>query len=66
MSASCFPLQVSQVKVTMPNKHYFNIDLSKFQNVGTKVNNEVFLPVDKPSGTITGTLGRKDLVKAKL
>lgn len=58
--------EVLQVRVTMPNKHYFNVDLSKFQSVGAKVNNEVFLPVDKPSGNITGTLGRKDLTKAKL
>lgn len=58
--------EVSQVKVTMPNKHYFNIDLSKFQNVGSSSTGDVYLPVDKPSGTISGTLGRKDLVKAKL
>ncbi|XP_045115685.1 uricase-like [Portunus trituberculatus] len=59
--------EVSEMKMTMPNKHYFNIDMSKFENViGDKFNNEVFLPVDKPSGVISGSLGRKDLTKAKL
>lgn len=59
--------EVSQMKMTMPNKHYFNIDMSKFETItGGKYNNEVFLPVDKPSGVISGTLGRKDLTKAKL
>ncbi|XP_037795200.1 uricase-like [Penaeus monodon] len=51
--------QLTQVKVTMPNKHYFGVDLSKFPEVGTTKNNEVFLPVDKPAGNITSTLGRK-------
>ncbi|KAG0711665.1 Uricase [Chionoecetes opilio] len=58
--------EVLEMKLTMPNKHYFSIDLSKFQNVGTKHNDEVFHPVDKPAGNITATLGRRDLARARL
>ena len=59
--------QIDQIWIAMPNKHYFNVDLSKFPNSvgGCNDNNEVFLPVDKPSGYIQATLGRKDF-KSKL
>jgi len=53
--------KVANIEITMPNKHYFSIDLSKFPKVGCEHNNEVFLPVDKPSGNITAKLGRVDL-----
>ncbi|XP_068238021.1 uricase [Palaemon carinicauda] len=56
--------EVSKIDVTMPNKHYYTVDLSKFPEVGSKENNEVFLPIDKPAGNITAILGRK--VKSKL
>lgn len=46
----------------MPNKHYFAVDLSKFPRVGSPNNNEVFMPVDKPSGMIESTLARSDLM----
>lgn len=49
----------------MPNKHYYAVDLSKFEGMENVENNEVFLPVDKPSGNITSTLGRAD-IKSKL
>ncbi|KAK4306085.1 hypothetical protein Pmani_022062 [Petrolisthes manimaculis] len=58
--------EVSQIQVTMPNKHYYPVDLSKFEGMENIENNEVFLPVDKPAGNITGTLGRTNLIKAKL
>lgn len=51
--------QITQIKVTMPNKHYYGVDLSKFPDVGSQTNEDVFLPIDKPSGNISGTLGRK-------
>ena len=53
--------------MAFPNKHYFSVDLSKFPKSvgGADRNDEVFLPVDKPSGYITSTMGRKDL-RAKL
>ena len=53
--------QIKWVQMKMPNKHYFSIDLSKFPKVGSAENKEVFLPVDKPSGMIEGTLGRNNL-----
>ncbi|KAK3869907.1 hypothetical protein Pcinc_024821 [Petrolisthes cinctipes] len=58
--------EVSQIQVSMPNKHYYPVDLSKFEGMENIENNEVFLPVDKPSGNITGTLGRSHIIKAKL
>ena len=59
--------QMDQIFVAMPNKHYFNVDLSKFPRSvgGCPDNNEVFMPVDKPSGYIQAVLGQKDL-KSKL
>jgi urate oxidase len=58
---------MDQIYMAMPNRHYFNVDLSKFPKSvgGCTDNNEVFLPVDKPSGYITATLGQNDL-KANL
>jgi len=59
--------QMEEIYIAMPNKHYFTVDLTKFPNSvgGSKNNDEVFLPVDKPAGYIQATLGRKDL-KSKL
>jgi len=56
--------QIEQIYMAFPNRHYFNVDLSKFPKSvgGCTGNNEVFMPVDKPSGYITSTLGRKDLL----
>ena len=42
----------------MPNIHYVNIDLSKFPRVGSETNDEVLLPLIKPSGNIRSTLTR--------
>lgn len=49
----------------MPNKHYFELDLSKFPKVIQEKNKEVYLPVDKPSGIIYAQLNRKN-IKSKL
>ncbi|XP_059089331.1 uricase-like [Tigriopus californicus] len=57
--------QLRDVYMQMPNKHYFSVDLSKFPRVGSKTNDEVFLPVDKPSGMIEATLARNDF-RAKM
>lgn len=45
----------------MPNKHYLNLDLSKFPKLVEGENKEVYLPVDKPSGIIYAQLNRKDI-----
>lgn len=49
--------------MALPNAHYFAVDLSKFpsQVGGTRFNDEVFQPVDKPSGFIQASLSRSDL-----
>lgn len=44
----------------MPNRHYFDLDLSKFSKVIQGQNKEVYLPIDKPSGIIYARLNRKD------
>ncbi|XP_075152472.1 urate oxidase [Haematobia irritans] len=54
--------QVSVISMTMPNKHYFNFDMKPFQSVVPGDNNEVFIPVDKPHGTIYAQLARKNLM----
>ena len=46
----------------MPNKHYFELDLSKFPKLVQDENKEVYLPVDKPSGIIYAQLNRKDVL----
>ncbi|ALC39438.1 Uro [Drosophila busckii] len=53
--------QVSVISMTMPNKHYFTFDTKPFQQVVPGDNNEVFIPVDKPHGTIYAQLARKQL-----
>ncbi|GCB80081.1 hypothetical protein scyTo_0018011 [Scyliorhinus torazame] len=51
---------MEEIEIIMPNKHYFTIDLTKF---GIHQNNEVLLPLDNPSGSITGTLRRRPVSK---
>ncbi|KAH8248517.1 hypothetical protein KR032_000151 [Drosophila birchii] len=53
--------QVSVISMTMPNKHYFNFDTKPFQQIVPGDNNEVFIPVDKPHGTIYAQLARKNI-----
>ena len=54
---------MEQIHIEMFNKHYFIVDLSKFPESvgGSNENNEVYLPVDKPSGYIASTLGQMDM-----
>ncbi|HEV2687152.1 MAG TPA: urate oxidase [Bryobacteraceae bacterium] len=47
---------VAEIKLTMPNKHALLVDLTPF---GLDNPNEVFLPIDEPSGYIEGVLVRK-------
>ncbi|XP_078075116.1 uricase [Mustelus asterias] len=62
--AQCLSLsrvpEMEEIEIAMPNKHYFTIDLTKF---GIHQNNEVLLPVDNPSGNITGTLQKRPASK---
>lgn len=54
-------LQMENITMDMPNKHYFAVDMSKFPSewVGKEPNKTVFMPVDKPSGFIHATISRK-------
>lgn len=47
--------------MTMPNKHYLNIDLSKFPANVTKGDpkHHIYHPVDKPAGLIYAQLRRR-------
>lgn len=50
-----FP-DVAEIELTMPNKHSLLVDLSPF---GLDNPNEVFLPIDEPSGYIEGRMVRR-------
>jgi len=54
--------QMAKIEVLLPNKHYYPIDFSKFNSIGLKTNDDVFLPGDKPAGSISAVLGRKSLL----
>lgn len=47
---------IVEVKLTLPNKHHFEVDLSPF---GLVNDNEVFLAADRPYGLIEGTVVRE-------
>jgi urate oxidase len=50
---------INSIEMTLPNKHYVNIDFSKFKNLVGNDEETVFLPLDKPSGVIYLKLSRK-------
>lgn len=50
-----FP-DVAEIRLTMPNKHSLLVDLTPF---GLDNPNEVFLPIDEPSGYIEAVIARK-------
>ncbi|KAF6214449.1 hypothetical protein GE061_009192 [Apolygus lucorum] len=58
--------QVDSIVMDLPNKHYIEVDMSKFpkEMVGDGPNHDVLLPLDKPSGLIHARLSRRE--KAKL
>ncbi|MFI9816182.1 factor-independent urate hydroxylase [Saccharothrix variisporea] len=49
--------EVAEVRLSMPNKHHFVVDLSPF---GLENDNEVFYAADRPYGLIEGTVLRDD------
>jgi urate oxidase len=51
---AAFP-DIAEIRLSMPNKHALLVDLSPF---GLDNPNEVFLPIDEPSGYIEATLAR--------
>ena len=48
---------IAEIRLTMPNKHHFPVDLSPF---GLRNENEVFHAADRPYGLIEGTVTRDD------
>ncbi len=55
-----FP-DVAEIRLSMPNKHALLVDLAPF---GLDNPNEIFMPVDEPSGYIEGKLVRRAAVTA--
>lgn len=49
--------EVAEVRLSMPNKHHFAVDLSAF---GLENDNEVFYAADRPYGLIEGSVLRDD------
>ncbi len=49
--------EVAEVRLSMPNKHHFAVDLTPF---GMDNENEVFYAADRPFGLIEGTVTRDD------
>jgi urate oxidase len=48
--------QVSEITLTMPNKHFLLVDLSRF---GQDNPNHIFVPTDEPHGTIEARICRE-------
>jgi len=55
--------EVAEVRLVMPNKHHFVVDLAPF---GMSNQNEVFYAADRPYGLIEGTVTRDDAPVAGL
>ncbi len=49
--------EICEIRLTMPNKHHFPVDLSPF---GLDNENEVFFAADRPYGLIEGSVLRQD------
>ena len=49
--------EVAEIRMSMPNKHHFLVDLSPF---GLPNDNEVYHAADRPYGLIEGTVTRDD------
>lgn len=48
---------IEEIRLTMPNRHCLSVDLTPF---GMENRNEVFLPIDEPSGLIEAVVSRKN------
>ncbi|XP_026327191.1 uricase [Hyposmocoma kahamanoa] len=53
--------EITWIRMTMPNKHYLNIDMSKFPANVTKGDprHHIYQPIDKPAGLIYAQLRRR-------
>jgi urate oxidase len=48
--------EIDEIELTMPNKHYLPVDLSR---IGQDNPNEIFVPIDEPHGTIEARIRRQ-------
>ena len=53
--SSSTPPEIDEVRLSLPNKHHFLVDLEPF---GLKNDNEVYFAADRPYGLIEGTVLR--------
>ncbi|GIF74317.1 factor-independent urate hydroxylase [Asanoa siamensis] len=53
--------EIAEVRLTLPNKHHFLVDLAPF---GLGNDNEVYVATDRPYGLIEGTVLRDDVPPA--
>lgn len=51
--------QIDSIEMTLPNKHYVSVDFSQFKTIVKDQEQNVYLPLDKPSGVIFAKLDRK-------
>lgn len=52
--------EIVSIEMTLPNKHYVSVDFSQFKSIVKDEEQNVYLPLDKPSGTIFAKLDRKN------
>jgi urate oxidase len=55
--------ELAEVRLSLPNKHHFLVDLSPF---GLENDNEVFFAADRPYGLIEGVVRRDDVEDAPM
>jgi urate oxidase len=55
--------EIAEIRLTLPNKHHFLVDLAPF---GLENENEVFYAADRPYGLIEGTVTRDDAAEPGL
>ncbi|RRO12903.1 urate oxidase [Saccharopolyspora rhizosphaerae] len=55
--------ELAEVRLSLPNKHHFLVDLSPF---GLENDNEVFYAADRPYGLIEGVVRRDDVEEAPM
>ncbi|XP_067940978.1 uricase-like [Watersipora subatra] len=55
--------QISEISMSLPNVHYFDVDMARFTQLSLRNTKNVYLPTDKPSGIIKATLARSQTSK---
>jgi urate oxidase len=51
--------EIKSINMTLPNKHYVGFNFSKFKKLIKNDEENVFVPLEKPSGCIYAKLDRK-------